>query len=125
VAQSILTSTKKLIGLSEADTSFDLDIMLHLNSMISVLTQVGIGPTEGFMIEDSTATWESFIGGDSRMNMVKSYLYLKVRLLFDPPGTSFALDAMNKTAAELEWRLNVLREEDQWIDPDPEVIPAA
>lgn len=120
--QSILASTKKLIGLNEADTSFDLDIMIHLNSMISVLTQVGIGPAEGFMIEDSTATWESFIGGDPRMSMVKSYLYLRVRLIFDPPGTSFVLDAMNKTVAELEWRVNVQREEELWTDPEP--LPA-
>ncbi|QAY17124.1 hypothetical protein SEA_MADAMATO_6 [Streptomyces phage Madamato] len=123
--QSILNSMKKLIGLGETDASFDLDLTIHLNSMISVLTQVGIGPAEGFMIEDSTATWESFIGSDPRQSMVKSYLYLRVRLLFDPPGTSFALDAMNKNAAELEWRLNVQREEELWTDPDPEPLPAA
>ena len=123
MAQSILTSTKKLLGLAEADTSFDLDIMMHINSMISVLTQVGIGPAEGFMIEDSTATWESFIGNDPRLSMVKSYIYLRTRLIFDPPGTSFVIDAMNKNITEIEWRLNVQREEELWTDPEP--LPAA
>jgi len=117
VSQSILTSTKKIVGIGESDTSFDPDIILHINSVISVLTQVGIGPADGFMIEDSTATWEDLIGSDPRLSMVKSYLYLRVRLIFDPPGTSFALDAMNKTVAEIEWRLNVQREEELWIDP--------
>jgi hypothetical protein len=125
VAQSILTTTKKILGVGETDTSFDLDIMTHINGMISVLTQVGIGPPEGFMIEDSTATWEDFVGTDPRLNMVKMYIYLRVRLIFDPPGTSFVIESMNKQVAEFEWRLNVQREEESWVDPDPEEIPAA
>lgn len=114
---SILKSTKKILGVGEADTSFDVDIMLHINSVLSVLNQVGIGPTDGFSIEDDTATWGAFIGTDPRLNLVKTYLYLKVRLLFDPPGTSYAIDAMEKQIAEFEWRLNVLREEESWTDP--------
>lgn len=118
---SILKSTKKILGVGEADTSFDVDIMTHINAVLSVLTQVGIGPNNGYMIEDDTATWDAFIGTDPRLNLVKTYLYLKVRLLFDPPGTSYAIDAMEKQIAEFEWRLNVMREEESWTDP---TVPA-
>lgn len=118
---SILKSTKKILGVGEADTSFDVDIMLHINSVLSVLNQVGIGPANGYAIEDDTATWDSFIGTDPRLNLVKTYLYLKVRLMFDPPGTSYAIDAMEKQIAEFEWRLNVMREEESWVDP---TVPA-
>lgn len=117
MAQSILTSTKKTLGLSETDTSFDVDVMLHINSVLSVLTQVGIGPEDGFMIEDTTPTWESFIGSVKQLSMVKSYVYLRVRMLFDPPTTSFALDSFKNQITELEWRLNVQREGESWIDP--------
>lgn len=122
---SILRSTKKILGVGEADTSFDVDIMIHINSVLAVLTQVGIGPNNGYMIEDDTATWDAFIGTDPRLNLVKTYLYLKVRLLFDPPGTSYAIDAMEKQIAEFEWRLNVMREEESWIDPTIPVEPVA
>ena len=91
---SILKSTKKILGVGEADTSFDVDIAFHINSVLSILNQVGIGPADGYMIEDDTATWDAFIGTDPRLNLVKTYLYLKVRLLFDPPGTSYAINAM-------------------------------
>lgn len=125
MAQSILTSTKKTLGLLEADTSFDPDIVLHINSVLAILSQVGIGPEGGFTIEDSTPTWEAFIGTDKELSLVKSYVYLKVRLLFDPPGTSFALDSFKQQAAELEWRLNVHREGASWVSPFPPAAPAA
>lgn len=114
---SILKSTKKILGVGETDTSFDVDIAFHINSVLSILNQVGIGPSVGYMIEDDTATWDAFIGTDPRLNLVKTYLYLKVRLLFDPPGTSYAINAMEKQIAEFEWRLNVIREEESWVDP--------
>jgi hypothetical protein len=122
VAQSILNSIKKAIGLSETDTSFDPDVLMHINSVLSILTQVGIGPANGIMVEDSTATWESFLGSDPRLNMAKSYVYLQVRLMFDPPGTSFLLEAIQKRIAEFEFRLNVQREGESWTDP---FLPAA
>lgn len=106
-SQSILTSTKKLVGISEDYTVFDLDITLHINSVFSTLQQLGVGPSLGFSIEDETTTWDQFIGLSSVINNVKSYMYLRVRLLFDPPATSFALDAMSTQIKELEWRLNV------------------
>jgi hypothetical protein len=117
VEPSILKSTKKILGVGETDASFDVDIKTHINSVLAVLTQVGIGPDNGYMIEDDTATWDAFIGTDPRLNLVKTYLYLKVRLMFDPPGTSYAIDAMEKQIAEFEWRLNVMREEESWTDP--------
>lgn len=120
---SILKSTKKILGVGEADTSFDIDITIHINSVLAVLTQVGIGPANGYSIEDDTATWDAFIGTDPRLNLVKTYLYLKVRLMFDPPGTSYAIDAMEKQIAEFEWRLNVMREEESWTDPTVAVEP--
>lgn len=119
MAQSIFTSVKKVVGLSESDTSFDDDILMHINSVFSTLNQLGIGPETGFEIEDSIPTWDAFIGTDLRLNFVKTYVYLRVRLVFDPPATSFAIDSMNKQIEELEWRINVLREGDSWTDPDP------
>jgi hypothetical protein len=122
VAQSILSSVKKILGVAETDTSFDLDIMIHINSAFATLNQLGIGPPEGFEIEDSDDTWDDFVT-DKRMSSMKSYVYLRVRLLFDPPSTSFALDSMQKQIEQLEWRLNVVREGDSWTDPDPQPVP--
>lgn len=119
---SILTSTKKVLGLSEDYTVFDEDIIMHINSVFSTLTQLGVGPAEGFMIEDATAEWDDFIPGapdDPQFNSVKSYMFLKVSMLFDPPQTSYLITAKEKQIEELEWRLNVHREEDDWTDPDP------
>ena len=117
--QSILTSTKKILGVGETDTSFDLDIITHINTAFSTLTQLGVGPVEGFMIEDADSEWDEFIGEDSRYQSVKSYVFLKVRQLFDPPTTSYLIDAVNKQINELEWRLNVNRERTDWVDPNP------
>lgn len=118
--QSILTSTKKILGIAEDYTVFDLDIITHINTVFSTLTQLGVGPAEGFMIEDDEAEWGDFIGDDNRFNSVKSYVFLKVRQLFDPPTTSYLIDAVNKQIQELEWRLNTNRESTEWVDPDLE-----
>lgn len=104
---SILNSIKKNIGVAEDYTVFDPTILMHINSVFSTLTQLGVGPSEGFMIEDNTADWPSFIGVDPRLNAVKTYVTLRVRLLFDPPETSFAITAIKEQIQELEWRLNV------------------
>jgi hypothetical protein len=117
--QSILTSTKKILGIAEDYTVFDLDIITHINSAFSTLTQLGVGPAEGFMIDDAEAVWPDFIVEDFQYNSVKSYVFLKVRQLFDPPQTSYLITAMEKQIQELEWRLNAHREETQWVDPDP------
>jgi len=120
---SILTSTKKILGIAEDYTVWDLDIITHINSAFSDLTQLGVGPVAGFMIEDATPVWEDFISDNiQQLNWVKDIVYLKVRLLFDPPTTSYAITAMEDQIQKLEWRINVQRESTEWVDPDPPVI---
>jgi hypothetical protein len=126
MSNSILTSTKKILGIEESYTVFDNDIVLHINSVFSTLSQLGIGPVDGFMIEDASAEWVDFLGNDKRLNSVKTYMYLRVRLLFDPPTTSYHISAMKEEIKEFEWRLNVYREEQSWVDPtllEDDVIP--
>lgn len=108
---SILTSTKKILGMAEAYTAFDLDIITHINATFVVLNQLGIGPPEGFMIDDEVATWDAFNVPTMQLSLVKTYLYLSVRMLFDPPATSFLIEATNSQLRQYEWRLNVLRED--------------
>lgn len=106
---SILDVTKKLVGIEPEYTDFDLDIITHINSTFFILQQLGVGPVDGFFITDSTSKWAEFIGTE-QINAVKSYMKLKVQLLFDPPTTSFAIDALKAQAQEFEWRLNVQQE---------------
>ena len=107
---SILNSTKKILGVSEDYTVFDLDITTHINAAFSILHQLGI-PADGFFIEDETATWSSIPDIiPSQLHLIKTYVYLKVRYLFDPPTTSFLLTATDNQINEYEWRLNVSRE---------------
>ena len=119
MTDSILTSIKKNLGVPEDYEAFDQDIILYINSAISTLTQLGVGPDEGFMIEDKTAVWDTFLGTDPRLNMAKTYIQLRVRMLFDPPQTSYLVEAMNKQIEQHEWRLNVFMEHSIWTDPDP------
>ena len=104
---SILTSIKKILGVAEDYTEFDEDIITHINSIFLNLTQLGVGPEEGFMIEDDTAVWEDFIDDSIQLQAVKTYMYLKVKLLFDPPLSSSVTESFTRMIAELEWRLNV------------------
>lgn len=120
---SILKSTKKIIGIDPSDTTFDLDIITHINSAFSTLAQLGIGPAVGFAIEDDTAVWSDLIGTDLTRNSVRTYVYLKVRLIFDPPATSYTQAALEKQIEELEWRISVNRENVEWVDPDPTPPP--
>jgi hypothetical protein len=115
---SILISTKKVLGIDKDYTAFDLDIITHINTAFSILTQLGVGPAEGFMIEDDTTEWAEFIVDDMQYNSVKTYVYLKTRQLFDPPTTSYLITAFDEQIRELEWRLNVHREELGWVDPN-------
>lgn len=104
---SILTSIKKLLGITEEYTHFDADIIMHINSVFMILNQMGVGPSEGFVIEDKSMYWEDFIEDPTQLQAVKSYMYMKVKLLFDPPLSSAVMEAMNRTISEFEWRLNV------------------
>ena len=102
---SILTSIKKLLGITESCTDFDTDIIMHINTVLMTLNQLGIG-TEGFQIEDKNAVWSEFIESD-KLAATKSYVHLRVKLLFDPPLNSAIIEAIKESIRELEWRLNV------------------
>ena len=103
--ESILTSVKKLLGMSEEYTAFDVDLIMHINSVLMILTQMGVGPEEGFSISDASASWSEFMPEGMNLEAVKSYVALKVRLLFDPPQSSTTMEATKNMIAELEWRL--------------------
>lgn len=105
---SILTSIKKLLGITEEYNHFDADIIMHINSVFMILTQMGVGPSEGFAITGSSETWDKFLPDSGpKLEAVKSYVYLKTRLLFDPPTTSAVMEATKSMISEFEWRLNV------------------
>lgn len=106
--ESILTSIKKLLGIPEEYEHFDSDIIMHINSTFMVLNQLGVGPTNGFMIYDETSTWDEYLPTDDpNYEAVKSYMHMKVKLLFDPPSSSVLMECMNRMISEFEWRLNV------------------
>lgn len=122
---SILTSTKKLLNIGPDDTSFDLDIITHINSAFSTLQQLGIGPNVGFVIEDDAAEWSDFLGTTAPLyilSAVKTNVGLRVRALFDPPQLPHVLSAMDRQLEQSDWRLNSMREETQWVDPSPAPI---
>ena len=104
---SILTSIKKLLGIAEDYINFDNDIIIHINSVFMALHQLGIGPSEGFRIEDRYSTWDEYITEDDNLDAVKTYIYLKVKLVFDPPLNSTVMEAHKQMISELEWRLNI------------------
>lgn len=104
---SILTSIKKPLGIEEEYEQFDQEIILHINSALMTLTQLAVGPKEGFIIENKFPTWKDFIGNRKDLEAVKTYVYLKTRLVFDPPQMGYLIDAITKQITELEWRLNV------------------
>lgn len=104
---SILNSIKKMLGIHEDDTNFDQDIIININSVLMFINQLGIGPETGFTISDHSTIWSDLIGDRNDIEAVKTYVYLKVRLLFDPPQSSFVLDSIERQIAQIEWRLNI------------------
>ena len=107
---SILTSIKKLLGIAEEYTQFDVDIIKHINTVFMILTQMGVGPPEGFSITGVYETWDDFLSDSTNLEGVKTYVYMKVQLMFDPPTSSAKLDSANRIIGELEWRLNLAGE---------------
>ena len=106
--ESILTSVKKLLGIDESYTHFDPDLIMHINSVFFILAQIGVWPANGFSITGKSETWSDFIGQNvNRFSLVKSYMHLKVKLLFDPPLSSAAIESVNRQISEFEWRLSV------------------
>lgn len=113
--ESILTSIKKMLGISSeesgSDEHFDADIIADINTAFLSLNQLAVGPIIGFSIDDATATWIDYLGEGVKPGAIKTFIYLKVRLLFDPPSNAFTIEAMERQIKELEWRLNVKAEE--------------
>ena len=103
---SILTSVKKMLGIAEEYDHFDADLIMHINSVLTILGQLGVGPDEGFFIEDDGAEWTDFVPDMSNLQFIKTYVYQKVKLLFDPPQSASAIEALNRSISELEWRIN-------------------
>lgn len=104
---SVLTSIKKLLGITEEYDQFDQDLIIHINAVLMVLTQIGVGPSNGMIINDSSTTWNDILSDTSNIEAVKTYVYLKVKMIFDPPSSSSVADAMNRSINEYEWRLNI------------------
>ena len=114
ITDSILTSIKKMLGITEECTDFDADLIIHINSVLMILTQIGVGPSEGFFIEDKEDFWDDFLEDDiEKLEAVKTFVYLKVRLIFDPPSSSAVAESFNRTISELEWRLHIAAESNE------------
>ena len=132
MGQSILDSVKKIIGYSPEDDSFDIDIIMHINSTFFTLQQLGVGPDFGYEITGREETWEDFVDDSPNLNAVKSYVAIKVRMTFDPPANAFVLDGLKAQATEYEWRLNIQAETKSadptkvitWTLPEGDPFPA-
>ena len=105
--ESILNSIKKLLGIAEDYDHFDSDIIMHINSVFATLTQLGVGPEKGFSINDESEKWEDFLPEERMLHSVKSYMFMKVKLMFDPPLSSAVIECTKEQIKELEWRLQV------------------
>lgn len=111
--ESILNTIKKLLGITTDNKDFDTDIIVDINSVFMILRQLGVGPEEGFKIEDDSTTWDEYISDEDDLEAVKSYIYLRVKIMFDPPLNGTVTDALNSVKDEIEWRLNLRHEEDK------------
>jgi len=116
VEGSILNSIKKLLGIAPEYTQFDSDIIMHINSVFMILHQLGIGPKEGFRIENSNNEWSEYITDEDNLDAIKTYMHLKVKIAFDPPLNSTVMEAHRQMISELEWRLNIQREENKYVE---------
>jgi hypothetical protein len=115
IKDSILQDVKQMVGQEWDDTSYDLDIKTHINSVFLDLQQLGVGPSDGFEIQDASTKWDAYLGSNKNLNAVKSYIYIRVRLLFDPPTNSFLVQSLEKQVEKMEWRLQV--------EMDPPFVP--
>jgi hypothetical protein len=113
---SILTETKKILGIHPDDDTFDIDIIMFINSALSTIQTEGTG--QDFHITGDVETWDQITSNQEKLALIKTIVYLRVRMLFDPPTTSYTQQAMNHQIEELEWRLNVWREDEEWVDPN-------
>lgn len=114
---SILLSVKKYLGIADDDNGFDMDILMSINTVFGILTQLGVGPKKGYAISDDSATWTDYLQNNALLEMVKTYMYLKVKMIFDAPTSGSVNSAHEQQIAELEWRINVM------VDPGWEEVP--
>lgn len=120
---SILKAIKKNLNVAADDTAFDQDIMLFANGAFSTLNQLGVGPEDGFFIEDDSAEWDDFVvTSTQQIHLVKTYVYLRVRILFDPPQTGYLVTSQEAQLKEYEWRLSQMREATDYPDPIPDEL---
>lgn len=117
--ESILDEVKKTLGIDQGVTVFDNEIKIHINSALATLSQLGIGPVEGWEIQDATDEWSDFVAEDLHLNPIKTYVHLRVKMLFDPPTNSWITTAMKEQIEQLEWRLNIVREDTIPFVPTP------
>lgn len=103
---SILITIKKMLGISAECSHFDTDVTININSSIGTLRQLGIGPNYGFVVKSDKETWEDYLGNDTKLESVKLYIFLKSKIVFDPPQSSIVMDCYKEQIRELEWRLN-------------------
>lgn len=120
MTESILNEVKDAVNVAEDDAAFDIQIKLYINSAFSTLNQLGIGPDAGFRIAGPDELWTEFVAEGPILDKVKEYISLKVRYSWDPPGTGFHTTAMKELVAEAEARLSYMREETDWVPPEPE-----
>lgn len=125
MTDSILNSVKEQLGLGSAYAPFDAEIKTFINTALADVSQFGVGPETGYMIQAGTETWSDFMGTDKRFNHVQTYVFLKVKILFDPPATSHVLTAIEKQITEMGWRINAQREDllapiEPPVDDDPD-----
>lgn len=116
ITDNILTTIKKMLGISDDDTAFDTDIVININTVFAILYQLGIGP-EGFKLQTKDETWSDYLQDETLLEDVKTYIYLKVRLIFDPPLNSSHLESIKQLISELEFRLNI-KEKDEVKDDE-------
>lgn len=119
---SILEETKQALGLAPDYTPFDAEIIMHINSVLANANQLGIGPDAGLLVVNSSDTWDELIGTELRLNHVKSWMFLKVKMLFDPPAVGYVLTAMEKMITEAEWRIMVAQDDIIHPAPPPVVV---
>lgn len=122
---SILDDVKKIVNLDPSYTAFDTDIIMHINTVFTGLNAIGVGPVGGFMITDNTTTWDAYLGTDTNLNSVKSYVCMRVRMIFDPPVIAAVIDAMKAEILKLEVLLSIKREGESWVDPNPPADPVS
>ena len=104
---SILDSIKQLLGIDVNDTSFDKELIIHINGALMILNQLGVGPEDGYSIVDKNNTWDEFIGDRTDLELIKTDIYLRVRLIFDPPQNSFLVTSIEKQIQEYDWRIEL------------------